>query len=543
MQRAIILIAFVLINSSCYSQQKKEESSLPSKPKLIIGIVVDQMRYDYIDRYWKKFGEDGFKRLVNEGCFLRNCHYNYVPTETAPGHASIYTGTTPSVHGIIANEWCDKKTGKEFSSVADAGYVTVEDTLSKEGKASPSKLLSSTITDEFWQTYQNSKIISISLKDRAAILPGGKHAKAFWFDDKSGNWISSSYYFKDNKLPQWVHDFNTMKYPDLFLKQGWELSHPLSYYSESVDSSKYEGRFSDNNPPEFPYHFTEKKYKDFKATPFGNHLIAMLAKEALVSEHLGKNSVPDFLCISFSSTDYVGHQFGINSVEVEETYLKLDEDLSSLLKNIDSLVGKNNVLIFLTADHGAVPNPQYLMDKGEQAGFINPDELKSGLKKLFHDSDSDSILLDLKGYQVYLNHELAAKRNLNADSLSNETKKFLMHHEGIAIAMTVQELKQNTFDAPEKTMIKNGYNKDRSGDVLFTLKQNWIIWSRKTGTTHGMPYEYDTHVPLIFYGWKIKKGNTETSVHPIDISPTISSLLGIGLPDGASGKPIEELIK
>ncbi len=371
----IILIILFSCTASPQNREDKPKIQYKSSPNLVIGIVVDQMRADYIDRFWNKFGNEGFKRLVNEGTLFKNCHYNYVPTETAPGHASIYTGTTPSVHGIISNGWWNADVKKVLSSVQDE---------SNPALLSPNKLFVETITDRFKNSFAGARVYSISIKDRAAILPGGKKADAaFWYDDFTGKFISSDYYSKEKTAAKWVGDFNNKNYPKQFLKKGW--SSMAGYNYEYADSSAYEGTLGKDKRFTFPYTFDSTSYFDIKYTSWGNKLTVMFAEQALINEKLGQKNIPDFLCISFSSTDYVGHRFGINSVELEQTYIDLDAEIANLLKSIDKYVGKNNYLVFLTADHGAVSNPRYLIDHGQTGGIILYDSLRSKLKTLAGD--------------------------------------------------------------------------------------------------------------------------------------------------------------
>ena len=316
------------------------------KPKLVVGIVVDQMRYDYIYRFWDKYSEGGFKRLVNNGFFCKNTNYNYVPTYTAPGHAAIYTGTTPAINGIVGNDWFDRALGKKIYCVVDTTVVGVG-SISKEGKRSPANLLTSTITDELrLATNMKSKVIAISLKDRSAILPGGHTANAaYWFDGSNGNFISSTYYMKE--LPRWVVEFNEKKLPQKYLSQPWNTLLPIDQYTESLaDDNPYETKFAGEQRPVFPHDLPVLMAKNkgmglLLTTPFGNSLLLDFAKEVLYAESMGKAETPDFLAISFSATDYIGHAYGPNSIEVEDCYLRLDKDIAELLNMIEA---KSSVL-------------------------------------------------------------------------------------------------------------------------------------------------------------------------------------------------------
>ncbi|HEY5823458.1 MAG TPA: alkaline phosphatase family protein, partial [Cyclobacteriaceae bacterium] len=337
------------------------------RPKLVVGIVVDQMRQEYLYRFDSKFGKGGFKRIIGDGFMLKNAHYNYVPTETGPGHASVYTGTTPAIHGIVANEWYDRALKKEVNCVSDDKQKTIG-SESKAGEISPWRNLATTITDELeLATQRRAKVIGISIKDRGAVLPAGHIPDgAYWYDPLNGNFITSTYY--KAALPVWVDEFNKLKLPFKYLNQEWKTLLPIDQYKESgIDDSPYEGKFKGKERATFPYNLKELRttnspYDLVTVTPFGNDLLAEFATAALEGEELGKDDITDFLAISFSSTDKIGHFMGPNAVEVEDTYLRLDRTLEDLLNTLDSKVGKGNYTVFLTADHGVAEVPQYMTD-------------------------------------------------------------------------------------------------------------------------------------------------------------------------------------
>src|SRR5574343_350712 len=383
---------FVLPGMSVYSQKKQT--------KLVVGIVVDQMRNDYIYRYWNRYGEGGFKRLVNEGFYCKNAHYNYVPTYTGPGHSSIYTGTTPRTHGIIANEWYSREQGKEIYCVADSKAKTVGST-SEAGKMSPHNQLSTTIGDELLLfSSGKSKVIGVALKDRSSILPVG-HAKgsaAYWFDDATGNFISSDWYM--SALPEWAWKYNEKKSAKAFLEKGWNTLYPVETYSAGIaDNNSYELSPNKKENPVFPYEyksFIEKgSYGILKATPWGNTITKEFAIEVLKAEKLGQDEHADMLCISFSNPDYVGHSFGIRSVEIEDIYLRLDKELEELLNALDKEVGKDNYSLFLTADHGAADVAAYLMAQKIPAGYIKEEKLIKDIKTFCKTEFGDSWVLSV----------------------------------------------------------------------------------------------------------------------------------------------------
>ncbi len=551
--RLSFIFCFVISAQAGNTSDKKDDT--PAKPKLIIGIVIDQMRYDYITRFWDKFGDGGFKELVGEGFFFRNTTYNYVPTFTGPGHASIYTGTSPATHGIIANDWFDRTENKMVYCTDDKTVQTVGST-SAAGQMSPSRLLASTVTDEL-KLFSNmrSKVIGISLKDRGAIMPAGHLANAaYWFDGTTGGWISSTYYMSD--LPDWVKKFNEKKMADKYLSKDWETLLSIKEYTESLaDDNKYEGKFTGEISPTFPHKLSglailknqastqTTNYDLIRSTPFGNSLLKDFAIETIESEKMGKGENTDFLTVSFSSTDYVGHMYGPNSIELEDTYLRLDKDLKEFILFLNNYLGKDNYVLFLTADHAAVNTPSYLQDVKLPAGYLDVaakfNELKAFMIDEYRD---DSLLLSFSNDQLFLNHPLIAKKKLDLASVRKATANYMLSMDGIADAYTADEIHNIPATDGIPLYLKNGYNAKRSGDVLLVLQPAWVEFG-KTGTTHGSPYMYDRHVPLLFYGWKVKNGETFKANSITDIAPTISSFMKMEYPNGCIGNPLTGFLK
>lgn len=505
------------------------------------------MRYDYIFRYWDKLSNDGFKRLVNAGFFCKNTNYNYVPTYTGPGHTSIYTGTFPAVHGIIANEWYDKKTGKTIYCTDDNTVSSIGST-SKAGLMSPKNMLVTTIGDELrLHTLQQSKVIGVSLKDRASILPAGHSANAaYWFDGTVGNFISSSHYVKE--LPQWLIDFNAKKLAESYLSKGWNTLLPIEKYTESTsDNMPFESVPNKKELPVFPYEY--KSYvdkKDFtiiKATPYGNTITKDIAIAALKGEKLGKGNYTDMLCVSFSSTDYVGHSYGPKSVEIEDVYLRLDLDLKELFAVLDAEVGKGNYTLFLTADHGAAEVPAYLQQQKIPAGLVEEEMVEKELKGFLYQHYGDSLVSNISNQQVFLNHQAIKTKKLDLVDVEKKAADFMLSLEGIAETYIADDMKRFSYTNNSfKALLQNGYNFKRSGDVMFRFNVAYFEAYMKKGTTHGAEFSYDTHVPLLFYGWGIKQGSTVDPINITDIAPTICSLLNIPFPNGCTGKPIKALL-
>ncbi len=535
--------------STIFLGQTKVKPTVPSnlkQPKLVIGIVIDQMRQDYIYRYWNKFGNGGFKKLINEGYFYKNAHYNYVPTFTGPGHASIYTGTSPATHGIIANDWYDKETNAMVYCTDDKDAKTIG-SESKAGLMSPKKLLTTTIGDELKiNTNQQSKVFAVSLKDRSSILPAGHSANgAFWFDGTVGKFITSSHYM--NQLPAWLNDFNNLQLAKKYLTQGWNTLYPLNTYMESIaDNNNYEQAPNKKDTAIFPYMYKaqldKNNFEILKATPFGNTITKDIALACLKAEQLGKGNQTDMLCISFSSTDYVGHSYGPRSVEIEDVYLRLDKDLEELINVINSTIGKDNVVIFLTADHGACDVPAHLKDLKIPGGYIKEDELTKTIKTFCFNQFGDSLVSEMVNQQLFLDEAKMQNLKLNKFSVEHTLANFMLSVKGVAEAYPSEALKYEQYtEGSFKSLIQKGYNHVRSGNVAFSYNPAWMEYHTK-GTTHGASYSYDTHVPLIFYGMNIKQGSTVNKVNIVDIAPTISMMLHTSFPNGTSGKPLVEIL-
>ena len=524
------------------------ESDFRSQPKLVVGVVVDQMRYDYLTRFWDKFGEGGFKKLISEGFNCRNNHFNYVPTYTGPGHASVYTGAAPETHGIISNNWYNKFEDEMVYCVNDPEVKSVG-TKSDAGKMSPHRLLTTSVADENrLHTQMRGKTIGIALKDRGAILPAGHTANAaYWFHGQDeGKWITSTFYAKD--LPKWVQKFNSSKTAESYMKT-WAPLHDIKTYVESgSDINEFEGGFDGKDDTGFPYELSRLQklnggYDLLKATPFGNSLTADFAIAAIDGEELGQDEITDFLTVSFSSTDYVGHNFGVNSKEIQDTYLRLDQDLKRLLEALNEKVGEGNYTLFLTSDHGGVQVPAYLQSVKIPAGYFDYKEFQAQLNAYLKNvAGSEDLISNISNNQVFFNYKEVEKNKLTRESLQNAIAHFALQYDQVNQVYTREQLEATSYTEGMASAIDHGFNQKRSGDVVLVLDPSVITYSR-TGSTHGTGNNYDTHAPLIFYGKSIKKGNTLERTEIVDIAPTISALLGIPLPNGATGSPILKVLE
>ncbi len=515
------------------------------RPKLVVGIVVDQMKMDYLYRFNTDFSNDGFKRLMKKGYVFHNMNYNYMPTFTAPGHASIYTGTTPSVHGIVGNDWFSRKQGKEIYCTDDASVKTVGDGTKAEGEMSPEKLLSTTITDELrLATNFKGKVIGMSLKDRGAILPAGHFANwAFWYS-KTGAFISSTFY--GEKLPDWVNDFNNEKHFMTYINKGWDLLKPIATYNESLaDENPYEGKLNGANPV-FPYNlkemFDKKNAEILRASPYGNDLLEEFAKKAIENEELGKDAITDFLTISFSSTDYVGHNLGPRSMELQDTYLRLDLTIADLLNYLDKKVGKGNYLVFLTADHAGAENPIYLKDNKYNVNNVYPKEILKGLKKFSIDTFGEDLVVNCSNFNLFFNKEIIKTKGLELAKVKLAFKEYLMTQEQVKRAYTEEEILGANGTDFYLNCIAKGYDATEDGDIVILNKPGYLDHFIETGTDHGTPYSYDTHVPLLFYGWNIPKGETHDHKDITQIAPTLAQKLNISFPNGTESKVLLEVL-
>ncbi|MFW2135775.1 alkaline phosphatase PafA [Chryseobacterium sp. TY4] len=517
------------------------------RPKLVVGLVIDQMRWDYLYRYHDKFGEDGFKRMLKQGYSFNNVMIPYLPTVTAIGHTSIYTGSVPSIHGIAGNDWTDKETGKNVYCTTDVAYKGVGTTSDKIGAHSPRNLWSTTITDQLGiATNFRSKVVGVSLKDRASILPAGHNPTgAFWFDETTGNFITSTYYMQD--LPSWVMDFNSKNYASELVSKGWNTLLPINQYTESTrDDVPWESLLGSAIKPVFPYNNLatdyEKKKGVLRTTPFGNTYTLKFAEASLDAYQMGADDITDFLAINIASTDYVGHAFGPNSIEVEDTYLRLDRDLGSFFKMLDKKVGKDNYLVFLSADHGGAHSVGFLEESKMPTGFFGEGlekSLNTDLEKKFGVAN---LVLAVDNYQVYTNNKLISEKSLDSEDIKKFIISSLKKLPEILYAVDMTEIGESPIPEPIKTRTINGYNWKRSGDIQMVTKDGYLAYYAKKGTTHSVWNSYDAHIPLIFMGWKVKNGESNRPYYMTDIAPTLAQFLKIENPSGNIGQPIAEIL-
>lgn len=489
-------------------------AATPRKPKLVLVIVIDQFRYDYLTRFRDEY-KAGFDRLLTKGAVFTNARYEHFPTVTAVGHSTILSGATPSVSGIIGNEWYDREEGRKVTSVADSKTQL----LGGGGGAgsSPNRLLVDTVGDELKMSDGGkSRVLGISLKDRAAILPAGHMADgAFWFDSKSGNFVSSTYYFAD--LPAWVKEFNAAKPADKFAGAVW-LNHKMT------DDPK-------------------KLYAAVDASPFGNELIESLAERALDAEQLGKRGVTDLLAVSFSSNDYVGHDFGPDSPEVHEMAVRTDALLEKLFQAVDRQVGLDNVLVVLTADHGVAPSPEAgnarKMPGGRIPAGTVAKAVQAALMKKY--GEGEWITGDLE-HALYFNLALLAQKNLDPAEVNRIAAQAAFAVPHVFRAYTREQLMNGAVLGDQVgRRAMNGFYARRGPDVEVLLEPYWIFG--KSVATHSTTFSYDAHVPVIFMGQGIRAGRYDASVAVNDIAPTLATMLDVETPSGSVGRVLSEMIQ
>lgn len=543
-----MLICVGVVSAQKSGQKGVAPGMRVERPKLVVGIVVDQMCWDYLYRYYGKYENGGFKRLLNEGFSCENTMINYIPSVTAIGHSTIFTGSVPSIHGIAGNDWIDPVTRKSVYCTDDPAVSAVGVSAdTKTGKMSPRNLLVTTITDELrLATNFQSKVVGVSLKDRASILPAGHNpTAAFWIDDASGKFITSSYYM--NALPAWVDNFNDSSPIDKLLANGWNTLLPIEQYTESTaDNEPWEGTLKSAAEPVFPYD-VQKAYATDHSTlrqmPFGNSLTLEFAQAAIDGYRLGQEKTTDFLTINCASTDYAGHLVGPNAIEVEDVYLRLDRDLASFFRYLDQKIGKGNYLVFLTADHGAAHAEGFMEANKMPTGLLAKDFKNDIENTLDAQFGSDNLVLGIDNFQVSFNTARIDSLHLDFDKIKAVTVNYLQHQDGIQYAVDQDKISEASIPSPLKEMMINGYNHQRSGSVLMVTQSGWLPFGLQKGTTHSVWNPYDTHIPLLFMGWNIVHGTTNQTLHMTDISATVAALLHIQMPSGCIGTPISEIMQ
>ncbi len=561
MKKIPSLLKIVLLSTLLFTLSEAKQ------PKLILQITVDQLRGDLPDKFMKNMGNGGFRYLKESGVWYKNANYNYSNTETVVGHTTLATGANPNIHGMVSNVWYDRQRKRLVYNIEDSNYhilsknadiddsteVDSSQALAGTDGRSPANIMVSTFSDELSLfTNSQSKIFSVSVKDRGAVTLAGHNGKAFWFSKTSGEFITSSFYY--DEYPKWVKEFNDKKLAQRYDKKPWRLMY---------DKSKYMFGDSDDNPWEedyigygrvFPHKYGGKESKYFNHfltfSPAGDELTLDFAKAIIKNEKMGQHDVTDYLAISFSSTDYVGHLFGPSSLEAEDNMLRLDKTLASLFKYVDERVGLQNTLIVLSADHGAPEAPGYLATLGIKAKWIAPLKWnkKPSIKRLEKRFGVGQALIEafFPPY-IYLNHDVIKKNGLDLEEVQKAVAKEIMDIDGIALTVTSSELSNNTL--PNTYLYSaalENFNAKRSGDILILFEPHCFANEMDGGaimaTNHGGPWTYDTFVPVIFAGSNLKGKQIFQPIRPNDIAPTLCAIVNAKPPSGSSGKILKKVL-
>ncbi len=538
---ALVAILVVLSSNLLVAQTR----IAPEKPKLVIGIVIEDLRHDYLNRYWDKFGEDGFRKLLTQGSFCKNATLDYLLAQAAAGNASIVTGSSPAIHGIVSDTWYDRYSDEIVECLYDKKMKLVGNGA-YSGKVSPRNMLTSTFTDELkLSKTSGSKVISIASDYESAILAAGHAADAaYWFDPAKGNWVSNNYYMEE--LPQWLKAFNAKLLPELYMTKEWKTLLPLEAYKESLpDKNKYEKGFKKAGS-EFPYlpeklKTKEMPYEQLFSTPYGNTFSKDFFLETIESEQLGADDETDVLFVNFSSFAKIEDLFGQKSVEMEDAFLRFDKELEHFLEYIEEQLGKQNVLVYVTSSSYGLPNIEYLQDNNIPADYFQVDKakvlLKAYMNAIFGAGD---WVLEMHNQQVYLNRELIDDSNLDLAAVQRKVSLFMMELNGVQRAVAAIDLQTSEYTEGLMSLMQNSFHYRHSGDVFIQLQPGWV---EKNGNQLNGKTGLAASVPLVWYGWKIKRATINRKVSIFDIAPTISSFLKINKPAGCEGQVILELVE
>jgi len=524
----------------------------PDKPRLVIGIVVEQLRYDKLEKFRDRFSENGIKRLINEGTSFRSASFDYMLTQSSSGYSTIATGTEPAYHGITSDSWYVPLKDELIYCTSDVTVNPVGGSY-ESGLHSPVNLQASTFTDELkMATGGKAKVFAVGIREQSAIFSAGHSADgAFWFDNTTGTWMSSTYYMQS--LPPWVNDFNAMRYPETLLNSSWNLLRPPADYEDCLpDSNKFETGFNGLNY--FPYDLKKlsqaegknrtRTFSLLRETPFSDSFTTNFAIKLIEDEGLGKDDITDFLAICYSSTDYIGHRFGPSSVETGDAILRLDKDIETLLMYLNDKLGKKNVLIYFTSAHGISEIPEVMQATRIPASYFKQNQalqlLRSYLNAVYGEGDW------VKGYsekQIFLNRTLIEDARIQLEDIQKKVARFLVQFTGVAAAYPYSAFEANDFGNGHLRKIINNFSPQRSGDVIVALNPGWVEKEEGQLTNHNSPYEYDSHVPLIWYGWTVNRASVARKVNMTDIAPTLSSLCKVPYPNACSGEPMSELFR
>lgn len=549
LKKLLLSIAFVIPLIGCNTQ--KPIPNIPKeKPKLVVMITVDQLRGDQLWRYQRRFKPGGFRYFLEQGVAYRNAHYRHSNTFTAVGHASLVTGGNSGQHGLAGNDWLDQSTGKHIYCVEDEKHTLIGEAQVAHQGVSPKNLTSTTISDELiLANGRKSRAFSVSIKDRGAILPGGHLGQAYWYNSSSGDFVTSTYY--RDQYPEWVMDWNQNKPADRYRDQTWSLlGNRDNYQFGSTDSRSVERGYKHLGTT-FPHSLDAEKAKDFykalRFTPFGDEITLAFAKTMIEQEKIGQSSTTDFLALSLSANDYIGHAYGPNSLETEDNLLRLDRTLADFLTYIDQTVGLQNTLLVLSSDHGVDAIPEYKHALGMEAGRHYPKAFIAAANQALkaHFKIDQDLVKAFWNPSVYLDLKAVEDLQLNLNRVEEVLAQFLQSYPGIASAYTRHDLlKGAVAKDPVSVKVERAFHPQRSGNVLIVQDKNWYLYPKPElfAAMHGSPYSYDTHVPVIFAGNGLQPKKVSRGIAPEDIAPTLAAYLGINPPSGATGEVLPEIL-
>jgi predicted AlkP superfamily pyrophosphatase or phosphodiesterase len=545
MKNVLLFLAAFLLKPLLFSQDRNVP---PEKPKLVISIIVSEMRYDYINRYWNNFAADGFKKLFSNGSIYINAHHDYLIAESGPGYASVATGAYPDVHGIVSNYWFERLKNTVSFCIEDDKMKSIGGSY-EGGKFSPSRMLALTTSDQLKISSSfKSKVISVSLDPVASVISGGHIADAaYWYDTSSGKWVSSTFYMND--IPAWLQEFNAKDLPNTYLTRIWEPLLPLENY-KNLNRNGVDKQAGLGGVKSFPYNLEDisslkrkqVNYAILRQTPFGNTFTKDLAIASIINENLGKGEQTDWLSVGFSANSYIGKNFSSWSPEMEDTYIRLDQDIAHFLDFIDETLGMKNVLIYLTAENAIANEPSFMLEHRLPSGYFNYNSalslLRTYLNVVYGTGDWVKYYYS---QQIFLNRDLIDNSRLSHEEFQNRVAGFMVQFEGVSNALTSENLMQNNYTHGVFEKMQKTFNQKRSGDVILGLTPGWVETSTERQGSSSL--RYDSHVPLIFYGWRTGRSVVSRNVSLTSITPTISVLLNMSRPASAQGEVLMELVK
>jgi len=538
-----LLAAISLLPVSSALPADTGNPAVPDSPPLVVGLVVDQMRPDLVYRYWDKLGDDGFRRLIEHGFTFTNMHFDYMPTSTGPGHAGVFTGTTPSIHGIMGNSWYRREQGRSINVISVPGHEGIGARPGGENNKAPTQLLSTTLGDELrLHSNMQSRVVGISRKDRSAMMMTGHLGDAYWYEGATGNFVTSSFY--RDALPQWLDDFNARDLAQTYLGEVWDTLLPIGDYTESIsDSNPWERVYPDQTEPVFPHDLPTRVSEHgagaglLSSTPFGDRLLTDLAIAAIDGEQLGQRGVTDLLAIGYSAIDSIGHAYGPASVETQDAYLRLDRNIATLLNHLDATIGEGEYLVFLTSDHGVVHVPGYLAELNLPAGYYDVAAGYSGLAEHLSRTYGADLLVGFSNFDIFLDNARIDELRLDRAEVQQRVARYMLSLDGVAGALTAETLTNTQFDRDIRAIVQNGFHQQRSGDVVVWLEPQ-MLPQRDSGSDHGSPWSYDRHAPMYWYGRNIPVGESAAPVFIRDIASTVATLLRSPHPSGNTGNPM-----